>query len=108
MTAKEFKNLALSFEGTIEKPHFERTAFKVINKRIFATLLDENVSANIVLPIKDQGVFCAIDTAIYPVPNKWGTHGWTTFELKNLSPEIVLDALDTAYKEVIKSKTAKK
>ena len=39
MTAKEFKKLALSFEGTIEKPHFERTAFKVIDKRIFATIL---------------------------------------------------------------------
>ena len=55
MTAKEFKNLALSFEGTIEKPHFERTAFKVINKRIFATLLDENVSANIAIANKRSG-----------------------------------------------------
>lgn len=108
MTVKEFKNLALSFEGTIEKPHFERTAFKVIDERIFATILEEKASANIVLPIKDQEVFCAIDKAIYPVPNKWGTHGWTTFELRNLSPEIVLDALDTAYKEVIKPKASKK
>ncbi|MDQ6904739.1 MAG: MmcQ/YjbR family DNA-binding protein [Bacteroidota bacterium] len=108
MTAKEFKCLALSFDGTIEKPHFERTAFKVINKRIFATLLEEKASANIVLPVKDQGVFCAIDKAIYPIPNKWGTHGWTTFELKNLAPEIVLDALDTAYKDVIKPKAGKK
>jgi hypothetical protein len=53
-------------------------------------------------------VFCAIDKAIYLVPNKWCTHGWTTFELKNLSPEIVLDALDTAYKEAMKPKASKK
>ena len=70
--------------------------------------MEEKASANIVLPIKDQGVFCAIDKAIYPVPNKWGTHGWTTFELKNLSHEIVFDAFDTAYKEVIKPKASKK
>ncbi len=57
MTSKEFKNLALSFEGTIEKSHFERTAFKVIDKRIFATILEEKSSANIVLPIKNQEVF---------------------------------------------------
>ena len=57
MTAKEFKKLALSFEGTIEKPHFERTAFKVIDKRIFATILEEKDSASFVWPIKDKGVF---------------------------------------------------
>ncbi|MEO8416618.1 MAG: MmcQ/YjbR family DNA-binding protein [Ginsengibacter sp.] len=61
MTANEFKALALSFPGTIEKPHFDRTAFKVINKRIFATLHEESKSANIVLPLKDQDVFCAIN-----------------------------------------------
>ena len=65
MTANEFKALALSFPGTIEKPHFDRTAFKVINKRIFATLHEESKSANIVLPLKDQDVFCAINKAFY-------------------------------------------
>jgi hypothetical protein len=30
MTVKEFKDLALTFPGTEEKPHFDRTAFKVI------------------------------------------------------------------------------
>lgn len=108
MTAKEFKKLALSFEGTLEHPHFERTAFKVVKKKIFATLLEEKNAANIILPVKDQGVFCELDKAIYPVPNKWGTQGWTTFELKNLSAATVLDALDTAYKDVIAPKPRKK
>ena len=108
MTANEFKALALSFPGTIEKPHFDRTAFKVINKRTFATLHEESESANIVLPPKDQEVFCAINKAVYPVPNKWGTHGWTTFELKKIPYELALDALDTAYKDVMNSKSKKK
>ncbi len=29
---KRFKQLALSFQGTEEKPHFERIAFKVIGQ----------------------------------------------------------------------------
>lgn len=57
MTVKEFENFALSFEGMIEKSHFEKTVFKVIDKRIFATILEEMASLNIVLPIKDRGCF---------------------------------------------------
>ena len=108
MTVKEFKNLALAFPGTEEKPHFDRTAFKVIGKRIFATLHEASESANIVLPIKDQEVFSAMNKGIYPVPNKWGTHGWTTFELIKITYAMALDALDTAHKEVLRSKTKKK
>ncbi len=108
MTTCEFKNLALSFPGTVEKPHFDRIAFKVITKRIFATLHEESGSANIRLPVKDQEVFCGINKSVYPVPNKWGTHGWTVFELKNIGYELALDALDTAYREVLKTRPKKK
>jgi predicted DNA-binding protein (MmcQ/YjbR family) len=108
MTVKEFKDLVLSFPGTEEKPHFDRTAFKVIDKRIFATLHEASESANILLPVRDQEVFCAMSKGIYPVPNKWGEHGWTTFELKKITYAMALDALDTAYKEVLKSKAKKK
>ena len=85
MTVKEFKDLALTFPGTEEKPHFDRTAFKVIEKKIFATLHEPSESVNIVLLVKDQEVFVAMNKGIYPVPNEWGTHGWITFELKKIS-----------------------
>ena len=49
MTTEEFRTLALAFPGTEEKPHFERQSFKVIRKRIFATLHEAALSANIVL-----------------------------------------------------------
>jgi hypothetical protein len=89
-TVQEFKDLALSFPGTEERPHFDRTALKVIDKRIFAILHEPSESANIVLPVKDQAVFSAMSKGIYPFPNKWGTHDWTTFELKKISYAIVL------------------
>ena len=105
MTIEEFRELALSFPGTVEAPHFDRTAFKVVNTNIFATLHENSRTANLKFSENDQSVFCSFDKdTVYPVPNKWGLHGWTTFELKNAPKELMLDALDTAYKEVFKSK----
>jgi hypothetical protein len=36
------------------------------------------------------------------VPNKWGEKGATTFVLDKLEPEVVMEALLSAYKEVMK------
>ena len=71
MTTTAFKTLALSFPGTLEAPHFERSAFKVAGKRIFATLLEANKTVNIPLRVSEQQAFCELDEAhIFPVPNK--------------------------------------
>lgn len=99
MTTAAFRQLALSFPGTEEAPHFDRTAFKVIGKRIFATLHDASASANLKLSEADQALFCSFDKeVVYPVPNKWGLQGWTTFELAKMPEGMMLDALDAAYK----------
>src|SRR5687767_11035692 len=96
MTSQEFRAMALSFQGTAEAPHFDRAAFKVIGKRIFATLHEASLIANLKLSEVDQSVFCVYDkTIVYPVPNKWGLQGWTTFELRKIPKEFMLDALDT-------------
>jgi hypothetical protein len=105
ITAAQFMALALSFPGTTQKPHFERTGFSVIGKRMFATYLAKNNTANIFLTPKEQAVFCEMDTKnIYPVPNKWGEKGATTFELDKVPKAFVLEALLSAYNDVIKSK----
>ncbi|QEC51553.1 YjbR protein [Anseongella ginsenosidimutans] len=109
MTIQEFRNLALSFPETEESPHFDRAAFKVVKKRIFATLHERSGTANLKLGIIDQAAFSTFNReAIYPVPNKWGQQGWTTFELADLPPELVSDALETAYLDVWKPKPGKK
>lgn len=104
MTKKDFFDLALSFPGTETHPHFERTGFKVINKRMFATYLDKDHSANIFLTPEEQSVFCQMSKSIFPVPNKWGKKGATTFLLDKVSREIVLEALLSAYNAIIKPK----
>lgn len=102
MTTEQFRALALSFPGTIEAPHFDRAAFKVIKKRIFATLHEASGTANLKLSVTGQSVFCGFEKgAVYPVPNKWGLQGWTTFELKNIPEGLMLDGLETAYKDVL-------
>lgn len=109
MTSKQFRELALSFQNTEENPHFDRAAFKVSGKRIFATLHEATLTANLKLSEIDQSVFCGYDKKIvYPVPNKWGLQGWTTFELKKIPQALMLDALHTAYQDVLKTKTRKK
>ncbi len=105
MTCEQFSELALSFPNTIALPHFDRTAFKVVGKRIFATLHEESKTANIKLTPADQSVYCLIDKeAIYPVNNKWGLQGWTTFKFAQVDIQLMLDASGTAYDEALKSK----
>lgn len=105
MTSNQFRELALSFPHTIASPHFKRTAFKVVDKRIFATLHEESETANLKLSPADQSVYCLISKeAIYPVNNKWGLQGWTTFQLGLVNRQLMLDALEASYNDILKSK----
>ena len=104
MSNQEFATMALSFPDTEEDPHFDRRAFKVTGRRIFATLHEKTATANLKLSPVDQSVFCLYNKSIYAIPNKWGVQGWTTFELKNVPKELMLDALDTAYKDALTKK----
>lgn len=103
MTKDEFIELALSFPGTESSPHFERIGFKIINYRMFATYLDKNNSANIFLTTEEQKIFCKINRKIFPIPNKWGEKGATTFLLDKIPREIVVEALLSAYNSIVKS-----
>ncbi|MGH2569271.1 MAG: MmcQ/YjbR family DNA-binding protein [Bacteroidota bacterium] len=105
ITVKTFRKLALSFPETVELPHFERTSFRV-KKKIFATLAQSTEIATLRFSKSDQSFFCSVGNhAIYPVPNKWGAHGWTFIELKKVSQKVILDALTAAYEEVTKQKS---
>jgi hypothetical protein len=110
ITEEIFTEMALSFSGAIQTPHFDRKGFKVTGRRMFATYLPENNTANIFLTPAEQRIFCKMHpVAIYPVPNKWGEKGATTFELGSKLPkEIIMEALLSAYTDVIKQDGKKK
>lgn len=103
-----FRKMALSFEGTTEAPHFDLTSFRV-NKKIFATLHIQKQRATVKLSVKDQDLFCLYDkTVMYPVPNKWGGHGWTHINLKTIKKEMCADALAAAYHDATMQKISRR
>jgi hypothetical protein len=104
MTEKNFSELALSFPGTEACQHFDRVGFKITKKRMFTTYLARDNTANIFLTPQEQQIFCEMSAGIYPVPNKWGEKGATTFELSKVPVEIVREALLSAYNEVLRPK----
>lgn len=105
ISIKSFTQMALSFPNTEQVPHFERIGFKVTGRRMFTTLLEKDNTVNVFLTPVEQSVFCQIDPEnIYPVPNKWGEKGATTFNLKSVKKEILMEALLSAYNDIIKTK----
>ena len=49
ITGKQFTELALSFPGTEQVPHFERIGFKVRGRRMYSTYLAGDNTANVFL-----------------------------------------------------------
>lgn len=107
VTTDIFRQMALSFPGAIELPHFDRASFRV-NDRIFATLDEKKKIAVLMLSPIEQSVFCAFDKSIiYPVHGSWGRNGATIFELGKIKKAMLKDALTVVYNEII-VKAAKK
>jgi predicted DNA-binding protein (MmcQ/YjbR family) len=106
VTTETFRQLCLSFSNAVEAPHFEATSFRV-NGKIFATLHIDDAKACLKFSPNDQQQFCAIDKEIYPVPNKWGASGWTFININNIREELLMEALERAYKEIISPKKKK-
>ena len=96
--------MARSFPGVEQVPHFERIGFKVTGKKMFCTYLAKDHTANIFLTLNEQKQFCELKTGIHAVPNKWGEKGATTFHLDTVSKEVVMEALQSAYNEVMRKK----
>jgi hypothetical protein len=70
-TARDLRSIALSLDGTIEAPHFDRTAFKV--RTIYATLAADGRTANLMFTPDEQALKCAVaPEAFSPIPNESG------------------------------------
>jgi hypothetical protein len=95
-----FRQMALSFADMAEMPHFEVTSFR-IKKKIVTSLDEGKARACLKFTPEAQQEFAAMDKAIYPVPNKWGTTGWTFVELATIREELLYEALEVAYRTVL-------
>jgi hypothetical protein len=102
-TAQDFRRIAMSFDGTTNAPHFDRTAFKVA--RIYATLAPDGLTANLKFSRDEQELKCITAAeAFRPVPNAWGQQGWTTAALAALSPAELKNALELAWQHALPGK----
>ena len=100
-TADDLRQIALSLPEALEKPHFDRAAFRVdVPKgRIFVTLAGHGETANLMLSRDEQDMLCAAEPDIFnPVPNKWGEKGATTLALAKADKLTLQSALIMAWR----------
>jgi len=102
-TPRDLRRIALSLAGTVEAPHFDRTAFKV--RRIYATLAANGKTANLMLTPDEQALKCLVAPEIYaPVPNAWGKNGATTVTLAKIGEKELRGALEMAWAHAVAAK----
>lgn len=96
ITESELREIAMSMDGVIEKPHFDRAAFRV--KRNFATLAPEKATVNLLLLPEEQELRCEMHPDCFePVPNKWGERGWTVMDLNKVDADVAKSAMHAAW-----------
>jgi hypothetical protein len=99
MTARDFKRIALSFEGATEGAHMGAVDFRV-GGHIFATLASiEQGFGNLMLTPEIQTQFVAEQPDLYiPVAGGWGRMGATHIRLAKANEDALRGALHAAWK----------
>ena len=103
----QLRAFALLLPKVVEKPHFQRTSFRVDapKGKIFVTMPVSGDTANLMLGPEEQSMLCAAEPAIFaPVPNKWGEQGATIMTLAACDEAALHSALTMAWKRAAPSK----
>ena len=108
MTAKEFRELALSFSEAIESAHMRHPDFRVGGK-IFATLgYPDEHWAMVKLSPDDQKEFVRTSPGVFtPVKGAWGRQGATNINLPTATIDIVREALTAAWRNTAPKRLSK-
>lgn len=105
MTPDEFRSIALSFPETEESAHMNHPDFRVRGK-IFATLGPDEVWGMAKLTPTQQQDFLRFEPAFKPASGKWGDGGATIITLADAEEAAVRDALSTAWRNIVESKSS--
>ena len=101
MTADDFRSIALSFSGAVERSHFGNPDFRTGEKgRIFATLSLEREGYGVLMLTPDQPAEIAADEpAVFsPVPGGWGRNGSTRVNLAAVTEDVLRAVLLLAWR----------
>jgi hypothetical protein len=100
MTADDFRQLALSMDGAIERAHMGHPDFRA-NGRIFATLHSNDQFGMVKLTPAEQRVFMREDPKVFaPSSGAWGRQGCTNVRLEAASTVTVRGAIVLAWEHV--------
>jgi hypothetical protein len=99
MTAKDFRQIALSLSQVVESSHMGHPDFRVGN-RIFATLGYPGPGWGMVklTPEQQEWLVRAHPAMFSPVPGAWGDAGYTNVRLRTARKSLVREALNTAWR----------
>ena len=99
MNEKDFRRIALSFEGAEEGSHMGHADFRV-GGRIFATLASADKGyGNLMITPEHQKAFVEELPEIFlPIAGGWGRMGATHIRLSAASEDVVHGALQVAWK----------
>jgi hypothetical protein len=98
MTAKEFRSLALSFEGAEERSHMDHPDFRVRGK-IFATLAypDDSWGMVSLTPEQQHNYLQTAPEVFSPASGAWGRQGATMVRLPAARKALIRRALQEAW-----------
>jgi hypothetical protein len=99
MNVKDFRRIALSFEGAEEGSHMGQADFRV-GGRIFATLASQHLGyGNLMLTLEQQEAFVQdLPEVFLPIAGGWGKMGMTHIRLAAANEDVLRGALHTAWK----------
>jgi hypothetical protein len=101
---KDFRRIALSFEGAEESSHMGQPDFRV-GGRIFATLASQKQDyGNLMLTPEQQAAFVEdLPEVFLPIPGGWGKMGATHIRLAVASEDVLRGALHAAWKRRVEA-----
>jgi hypothetical protein len=105
-TAKDFRRIAMSLDGTTEAPHFDRTAFKGEAYLRDARRRRQNRRFH-VCARRAGSQMRACSGRFSVIPNAWGARGATTGKLSALSIAELRDALTVAWRHAVPAKPSR-
>jgi hypothetical protein len=99
MTVKDFRRIALSFEGAEESSHRGQPDFRV-GGRIFATLASAKQGfGNLKLTPEQQAAFVEEAPEVFvPIAGGWGRMGMTHIRLAGADEDVLTGALHAAWR----------
>ncbi|MGH9347802.1 MAG: MmcQ/YjbR family DNA-binding protein [Vicinamibacterales bacterium] len=100
MTADNFRDIALSLHGAIERAHMGHPDFRA-NGRIFASLQAHERTGTVKLTPMEQREFMRAHPKVFaPAPGAWGRQGWTEVRLSEADIGTARAALMVAWQGV--------